>query len=86
VAAAVLAADIGAASRQSPHACRLLLYGLARLTCEGYAAGSPELKVALRAFRDAQLAEDEELRWLRLACHVARALGDDEAWDELTAR
>ena len=86
VAAAVLAADWGASPLPSPRACDLLLDGLARLTCEGYAAGAPALKAALRAFRDAQLAEEEELRWLWLACHIARALGDDVAWDELTAR
>src|SRR6185295_17647949 len=59
---------------------------LARLASEGYAAGAPALKVALRAFRQESLSEEEELRWLWLACHVARALGDDIAWDELTAR
>jgi DNA-binding CsgD family transcriptional regulator len=86
VAAAVLAADWRPASLQSPRACSLLLDGLARLTVEGYTAGAPALKEALRAFRDAQLSEEEELRWLWLACHIARALGDDEAWDQLTAR
>ena len=86
VAAAVLAADWGPSSRESPRACDLLLDGLALLTCEGYTAGAPALKVALRAFRDEPLSEEEELRWLWLACHIARALGDDEAWDELTAR
>jgi DNA-binding CsgD family transcriptional regulator len=40
----------------------------------------------MRAFRDEPLSEDEELRWLWLACHIARETGDDEAWDELTAR
>jgi hypothetical protein len=44
------------------------------------------LKDGLRAFRDERLSEDEELRWLWLACRIARALADDEAWDELTAR
>ena len=53
---------------------------------EGYAVGAPALKEALRAFRDEPLSEEEELRWLWLACHIARALGDDVAWDELTAR
>jgi DNA-binding CsgD family transcriptional regulator len=86
VAAAVLAADWGPSPRQSPRACDRLLDGLALLMTEGYAAGAPALKVALRAFRDEPLSEEEELRWLWLACHIARALGDDEAWDELTAR
>jgi DNA-binding CsgD family transcriptional regulator len=86
VAAAVLAADWGPSSRDRLRACDLLLDGLALLTTEGYTAGAPALKVALRAFRDEPLSEEEELRWLWLGCHVARALCDDEAWDELTAR
>ena len=32
------------------------------------------------------MAVEDELRWLWLACHIARALGDDVGWDELTAR
>jgi DNA-binding CsgD family transcriptional regulator len=79
---AVLAADWEPSAR----ACDLLLDGLSLLTCQGYVAGAPGLKVALRAFRDERLSEDDELRWLWLACRVARALADDEAWDELTAR
>ena len=51
VATAVLAADWEPSTR----ACDLLLDGLAHLTCEGYAAGAPALKVALRAFRDERL-------------------------------
>jgi DNA-binding CsgD family transcriptional regulator/tetratricopeptide (TPR) repeat protein len=82
VAAAVLAADWEPSTR----ACDLLLDGLALLTREGYVAGAPALKVALRAFRDERLSEEDELRWMWLACRVARALADDGAWDELTAR
>ena len=82
VAAAVLSADWEPSTR----ACDLLLDGLALLTREGYVAGAPALKVALRAFRDERLSEEDELRWLWLACRIARALADDEAWDELTAR
>ena len=82
VAAAVLAADWEPSTRP----CDLLLDGLALLTREGYVAGAPALKVALRAFRDEPLSEEDELRWLWLACRTARALADDAAWDELTAR
>jgi len=82
IAAAVLAADWEPATR----ACDLLLDGLALLTREGYAAAAPALKIALRAFRDEPLSEEDELRWLWLACRIARALADDRAWDELTAR
>jgi DNA-binding CsgD family transcriptional regulator len=82
VAAAVLAAEWG----PSPRATDRLLDGLALLVTEGYVAGAPALKDALRAFREEPLAEADELRWLWLACNVARALGDDAAWDDLTAR
>jgi DNA-binding CsgD family transcriptional regulator len=82
VAAAVLAADWEPSTR----ACDLLLDGLALLTREGYVAAAPALKVALRAFRDEALSAEEQLRWLWLACRVARALADDQGWDELTAR
>ena len=82
VATAVLGADWEPATR----ACDLLLDGLALLTCEGYVAGAPALKVALRAFRQERLSEEDELHWTWLACRIARALADDEAWDELTAR
>jgi DNA-binding CsgD family transcriptional regulator len=82
VAAAVLAAGWEPSTR----ACDLLLDGLAVLTCQGYVAAAPALKVALRAFRDEALSDEDELRWLWLACRIARALADDEAWDELTAR
>jgi DNA-binding CsgD family transcriptional regulator len=89
VAAAVLAADwepSSLSSLPSPRACGLLLDGLALLTCQGYTAGAPALKEALRAFRGTHLSEEDALRWLWLACHIARALGDDVAWDELSAR
>ena len=82
VAAAALAADL----QPSRRACDLLLDGLALRYAEGCAVASPALKLALHAFRDEPVSEDEELRWLWLACHVARDVGDDEAWDELTAR
>jgi DNA-binding CsgD family transcriptional regulator len=82
VAAAVLAANWEPSTR----ACDLLLDGLALITHEGYAAAAPALKVALRAFRDEPLSDEDELRWLWLAARVARALADDGAWDALTAR
>ena len=71
VATAVLAAGWEPSTR----ACDLLLDGLARLTCEGYGAGAPALKAALRAFRDERLSEEDELRWLWLACRIAREIG-----------
>jgi DNA-binding CsgD family transcriptional regulator len=86
VAEAVLAADWGVSSRRSPLACDLLLDGLAVLTTRGYAAAAPTLKRALLAFRDEPMSEADTLRWLWLACRIARALGDDASWDELTDR
>ncbi|MDQ1606466.1 MAG: hypothetical protein QOJ18_833, partial [Microbacteriaceae bacterium] len=63
----------------------LLLDGLAVLHTEGYAAGAPMLKRALRAFRsDASLSE-EEIRWLLLACRTAMDLWDD-SWFVFSAR
>jgi len=82
VAVSVLAAGWGASTRATDR----LLDGLARAAGEGYAAGAPVLKDALHAFREEPLSEDDELRWLWLACQIARALGDDAAWDHLTAR
>jgi DNA-binding CsgD family transcriptional regulator len=86
VAEAVLAADWGDSSRRSPLACDLLLDGLAVLTTRGYAAAATTLTRALRAFRDEPMSEEDTLRWLWLACRIARALGDDASWDELTDR
>jgi DNA-binding CsgD family transcriptional regulator len=86
VAEAVLAADWGNSSRRSPLAFDLLLDGIAVLTTRGYAAAAPTLKRALRAFRNEPMSEEDTLRWLWLACRIARALGDDASWDELTDR
>ena len=94
VAEAVLAADWGdrsqgpaaGHSRDSPLAGDLLLEGLAILTTQGYAAGAPLLKRALSAFRTEPMSDENALRWGWLACRMARGLGDDEAWEELTDR
>ena len=86
VAEAVLAANWGESGGRSPLACDLLLEGVAVLTTQGYAAGAPTLKRALSAFRDEPMSEEDALRWLWLACRVARALGDDASWDALTDR
>ena len=85
-AAAVAAAVLAATWATSTRARDLLLDGLALLVTQGYTAAAPALKEALRAFCEEPLAEEDELRWLWLACHIARSLGDDVAWDELTAR
>jgi DNA-binding CsgD family transcriptional regulator len=95
VAEAVLAADWGppsrrpqaeVPSRESPRAGDLLLEGLAVLTTQGYAAGAPLLDRAVEVFRTEPMSEENALRWGWLACRMARSLGDDAAWDELTDR
>ena len=87
VAEAVLAADWGESSRRSPRACDLLLDGLAVLTTQGYAAAAPIAEAgAARLPRTSRMSEEDALRWLWLACRIARALGDDASWDELTDR
>jgi DNA-binding CsgD family transcriptional regulator len=86
VAEAVLAAKWDPSGGQSPRACDLLLEGVAVLATQGYAAGAPTLKRSLSAFRDEPMSQEDALRWLWLACRVARALGDDASWDALTDR
>jgi DNA-binding CsgD family transcriptional regulator len=86
IAEAVLAAQWGEGSRRSPRAFDLLLEGLAVVTVDGYAAGAPTLKRALREFHDEPMSDEEALRWLWLACRAARALGEEAISDELTER
>jgi DNA-binding CsgD family transcriptional regulator len=64
----------------------LLLDGLAVLHTDGYAAGTPILKRALRAFRGDELSSEDGIRWLWLACRTAMDLWDDESWFVLSAR
>jgi DNA-binding CsgD family transcriptional regulator len=72
----------------APDATRtgLLLEGLARMTIEGYPAGVPLVREALAAFRGAELAKDEELGWLPLACRMAHAVWEFDTWSVLSAR
>ena len=64
---------------EPPRASDLLLDGLALLITEGYAAAAPMLKRALSAFRSDDISQEEALRWLWLACHVARLCGTTRA-------
>jgi DNA-binding CsgD family transcriptional regulator len=68
-----------------PRARDLLLDGLAVLHTDGYAAGAPILKRALRAFRGHEFLSEEEIRWTLLACRTAMDLWDD-SWFVLCAR
>jgi DNA-binding CsgD family transcriptional regulator len=80
------AARRAASSREPPRAPDLLLDGLAVLHTEGYAAGTPMLKCALRAFRSDELSSEEGIGWLWLACRAAMDLWDDESWFVLSTR
>ena len=67
-----------------PRAPDLLLDGMAGLIREGYPAGAPALRQAVRAFRGADIAREEELRLLWLVCRCAEALWDYDSWDVLS--
>ncbi|WP_433465317.1 helix-turn-helix transcriptional regulator [Spirillospora sp. CA-128828] len=69
-----------------PRPADLLLDGLALRITEGYAAGVPALKSAVRVFRGPDLSEEDGLRWLWLAGVTAAALWDHEAWRVTAAR
>jgi tetratricopeptide (TPR) repeat protein len=73
-------------SSQPPRGSDLLLDGLALLITEGYAAGTPTLKMAVTAFRGEDIHSEQGHRWLSLASRVAAFLWDDEAWDAISAR
>ncbi len=83
-----VAEAVRATSRQPEpaSASSLLLEGLALLITEGYAAATPTLKRALRAFRDTDVSGHEGLRRLWLAVMPAMDLWDDETWSILSAR
>jgi DNA-binding CsgD family transcriptional regulator len=71
---------------EPPRPADLLLDGLAVLITDGHAAAAPMLERVLRAFRGDDISREEGLRWLWLACHVARLLWDDESWEVLCTR
>jgi DNA-binding CsgD family transcriptional regulator len=71
---------------QPPRAPDLLLDGTALLITEGYPAGAPVLKAAVKAFREEEISDDKGLHWLWQACGAAGLMWDYESWDELSAR
>jgi DNA-binding CsgD family transcriptional regulator len=66
---------------QPPRAVDLLLDGVACRLAAGYAAGLHPLRRALEAVQ-----QDEDIRWLWLACRIASELWDDETWEQLATR
>jgi DNA-binding CsgD family transcriptional regulator len=71
---------------QPPRAIDLLLDGLVTRFTDGYAAGVPSLRQALRALCRQDGGTGDDLRWLWLACRVAADVWDDETWHELAGR
>jgi DNA-binding CsgD family transcriptional regulator len=69
-----------------PRPSDLLLQGLAVRFTDGYAAGAPILKEALRAFEQEAVLPPEEARWLWFASQIALDLWDDHAWTVLSTR
>ena len=64
----------------------LLLDGLAVRFTDGYVAGAPRLKRALRAFEGLDSLGIEQLRWLWFAITTSLDLWEDETCDVLTSR
>jgi DNA-binding CsgD family transcriptional regulator len=70
-----------------PRSVDLLLDGLATRFTQGYEASVPTLQRALETLRNHDSrADDENRRWLWLACHIAAMLWDDEAIYVLASR
>jgi tetratricopeptide (TPR) repeat protein len=80
------AATTAPTAPEPPRPADLVLDDLAVLVAEGHAAAVPMLKRAVSAFRGEDISREEGLRWLWLACHVARLLWDDESWEVLCTR
>jgi DNA-binding CsgD family transcriptional regulator len=81
------AALVAPAAPQPPRAIDLLLDGLAARFTEGYAAGVPPVRRALEAFWQGDTpGQDDDMRWLWLACRLAQDLWDDRLWQVLATR
>jgi tetratricopeptide (TPR) repeat protein len=85
-AQAAQAARAASPASVHPRVPDLLLEGLSVRFNDGYAAGAPQLKRALRAFCDHHLSPQEGLRWLWHACITAAHLWDYDAWELLATR
>ncbi len=71
---------------EQPRAMDYLLDGLAIRFTDGYAAGAPSLKRALRALRDEGASTDVSERWPWLGRRTAPEMFDDESWHDLATR
>jgi DNA-binding CsgD family transcriptional regulator/tetratricopeptide (TPR) repeat protein len=68
-----------------PSRSYLLLEGLSRVAVEGYAAGVPLLQRGLTAYRTGEIAPEEGLGWLPLACRMAHNAWEFDDWSVLSA-
>jgi DNA-binding CsgD family transcriptional regulator len=80
------AARAAPAAPQPPRPSDLLLDGLTVRFTDGYAAATQPLRRVVSAFATTDIAPDNEIRWLWLACSCAGELWDDESWYALSAR
>jgi DNA-binding CsgD family transcriptional regulator len=80
------AALAGPPPPEPPRPSDLLLQGLAVQFTDGYAAGAPILKEAVRAFGRDTVLPPEEARWLWFASQIALYLWDEHAWMVLSTR
>jgi DNA-binding CsgD family transcriptional regulator len=62
----------------------LLLDGMSAWYCDGYAAAVPIFHRALAGFGSG--LDNDEFRWLWLACLAAITVWDDDSWDRLSKR
>jgi len=85
---AAQAADGAPPPPTAPRVVDLLLDGLATRFTQGYEASVPTLQQALETLvaHESPADDDEDRRWLWLACHVAAMLWDDEALHGLANR
>jgi DNA-binding CsgD family transcriptional regulator len=72
--------------RGAPDAFDVLLAGMALRFTDGYVAGAPLLKRALRAVRDEERKAVQDVRWPRFARVATLELFDDGACDAICAR
>ena len=66
--------------------CDLLLDALTAMIVEGRPAAAPGLRAAKDAFSDDQVSPEDRLRWGQLATTAAIAVGDLDAWVDLSRR
>jgi DNA-binding CsgD family transcriptional regulator len=70
---------------QPPRSVDMLLDAFSLTLTEGYASGTPALKLALDAFTSADTPSEHQLRWGNVASHAAQIVWD-ERWGAISER